>query len=124
MPTRPFRLTALLVCASMTTSCAGFVPRSVQDAPEADPPQVQAPAEVLLPCLLATLPPAPTNADRDTIFAERGLGILQCDTKRELAVLALQKEHDAMAAWKIARDCRRTPVWKFWVKLSKTCRKS
>lgn len=85
---------ALLVCASMTASCAASRP------PSAEPPRLLLPTEATRPCTLERLPEAPTQADLEVAYVERGLSLVACDNARRLAVETLEAERTLQDRWR------------------------
>ena len=87
---------ALIVCATMTASCAGSAPIS-----SAAPPRLTLPQMAIQPCELHRLPAAPTVGDLEVGYMTRGRQIADCDAARRLAVDTLLAERRAGEA---ARD--------------------
>lgn len=85
---------ALLACAAMTASCAGSRPDYA-----VVPPTLEIPARAAEPCALPVLPEAPTVADLEAVYAERGAALAACDAARGLAVEGWRAERAAVAAW-------------------------
>ena len=75
-----------IVCASMIASCAKAPLARVA------PPSLNLPDEVTRPCEMAVLGDAPTLADLETAYMQRGLQIRACDVARALAVEVLLSE--------------------------------
>lgn len=113
---RPWILTASLACALLTSACAQRGPRLAAVSPPATDalPQVETPAEARQPCEIYRLPARATQADLETGFNLRGLQILECDIKRELAVKAADLEHQLEARALVDRERRRRAWWKWW----------
>lgn len=84
----------LLVCATMTASCAGSPPTSVT------PPRLTLPRAAMTPCRLDRLPEAPTLADLETSYMARGLALAECEAARRLAVETLQAERTVQDRWR------------------------
>jgi hypothetical protein len=59
--------------------------------------------------VLAVLPEAPTRADLDVAYAERGAGLVACEGARRLAVESLLAERALQDRWRadIARASKR-----------------
>lgn len=93
-PTTPWTLTAPLVCALMTASCAGSVPTS------APPPRLPLPGTATAPCQLPRLPERPTVADLEVGYVERGAALAHCDAARALAVDTLLAERALQDRWR------------------------
>ncbi|MFN4041937.1 MAG: hypothetical protein ACK4I0_09775 [Brevundimonas sp.] len=87
-------LIVLAVSAIMTASCAATRPIS----PVA-PPRLELPHAAARPCALSLLPAAPTRADLEAAYAERGAQIVSCDAARRLAVEVLSAERALIDAW-------------------------
>lgn len=79
-------------------------------------PRVPSPPEATRSCELYTLPTdrVPERADLEIGYATRGLQILECDGRRQLAVSANTEQQDVLTAWEQARADRRCPWWKVW----------
>lgn len=103
----PFRPIALIACALMTASCAGFA----RPSPVA-PPQLQTPPAAAAPCQIYLLPELPTQADLEIGFATRGAQLLGCDGMRDLAVKTHEEEHRLEAAWAQRTEDLQRPLWK------------
>jgi len=100
-PTFPWQRAVLTACVPMIASCAGLPPPS---APE--PPQLILPEVVTSPCSLTRLAEAPTLADLEVAYMERGGDLLACDAARQLAVDTLLAERALQARWRKAVDRR------------------
>ena len=61
------------------------------------------PPEARRPCELHRLPDAPTTADLEVGYAQRGAQIVACDAARRLAVETLDAEHG------LEGEARQTP---------------
>lgn len=94
--TPPFRLIRLapLASLSMIASCAASLP------PSAPPPRLVLPTAATTPCALAILPEAPTRADLEIAYAERGAGLVACEGARRLAVETLMAERALQDRWR------------------------
>lgn len=99
---------------SLVTACARRAPclEAVTPPPTEALPQVESPTLAKEPCSLYRLPAGATQADLETGFNLRGLQILECDIKRELAVSAHQLEHGLEARALADRARRRKPWWR------------
>lgn len=82
---------ALIVCATMTASCAGSPLISM-----VAPVRLVLPVVATRPCALAVLPAEPTLGDLEAAYAERGAQIVACDGARRLAVETLEAERAAL----------------------------
>lgn len=99
---------ALLALASMTASCAASRP------PSAEPPRLLLPAEAIKPCILERLPEAPTQADLEIAYVERGLRLVACDNARRLAIETLVAERDLQDRWRRGEERRGRSGLRFW----------
>ena len=90
-------LCGLIACALMTANCAGSPPISA-----VAPPRLSLPEAARLPCALATLPEAPSLADLEAAYLQRGAQIAACDSARRLAVETLMAERAMQARWMAA----------------------
>lgn len=79
----------------LTASCASL-PRPWRAAS----PRVDIPEAATRPCKLYTLPAAPSIADLEAGYVERGANLLACDLARKLAV-------DTLLAQQFAENDRR-----------------
>ncbi len=84
---RRLTLPALLVCATLISSCASRTPV----LPAA--PRVGMPPEAARSCGLYLLPASPTQADLEIGYATRGAQLVACDAARALAVQTHTAEH-------------------------------
>ena len=103
-----YRLTriALLVCCGMTASCAALLP------PSAGPPRLILPNAATAPCILERLPEAPTQADLEIGYVERGVRLVACEAARELAVDTLLAERAMQDQWHRETEARtRSMIW-------------
>lgn len=85
---RPFILLASLAYGGLTTSCA-----SSHQTSTAVSPQIEMPLAASRPCRLLRLPEAPTLADLEIGYAQRGADLVACDAARRLAVDTHAAEH-------------------------------
>lgn len=102
-----FRPIALIACALMTASCAGFAPPL-----PAAPPQLQTPPAAAAPCPIYLLPDLPTQADLEVGYATRGAQLVGCDGLRDLAWQTHEAEHALERRWAQDREARERPAWK------------
>lgn len=79
-------LTVSAACALMTSACASRL-----GLPAA--PRLEMPPQARRPCELHRLPAAPTVADLEVGYAERGAQVAACDAARRLAVETHDAEH-------------------------------
>lgn len=91
-----------LACASMISACAGSSP------PVATPPRLTLPPAAIEPCRLPVLPSAPTRADLDAAYLERGERLVACELARRLAVETFEAQQTLDARW---RDSLRPRRW-------------
>lgn len=108
--TPKFRWTriALLGLQGMTASCAASLP------PSAVPPRLILPQAATTPCVLERLSEAPSQADLEVAYVERGANLVACETARSLAVETLMSERNLQDRWRreIAPGPRRwLPPW-------------
>lgn len=96
-PRSPLTRFALLVFASMMSSCAASPPAS------APPPRLILPTMATTPCTLDRLPESPTLADLEASYLARGAGLVVCEGARALAVETLLAERALQDRWS-ARD--------------------
>ena len=89
----------------MTASCAASLP------PSAPPPRLTLPAAATTPCVLATLPDAPTQGDLDVAYAERGARLVACEGARRLAVETLLAERAIQDRWRQEIEAPRQRRW-------------
>lgn len=75
---------APLACALMTAACANSRPTS------APGPIPRLPESVRTPCRLPRLPEAPTLADLDAAYMDRGAALAECEASRRQAVAAFE----------------------------------
>ncbi len=92
---------ALLALPGMTASCAASLP------PSAEPPRLTLPRAATTPCELERLPEAPTLADLEVAYVERGAGLVACENARALAVETLTAERAPQDLWRREADARR-----------------
>ena len=104
-PPRWIRL-APLASLGMIASCAASLPTS------APPPRLSLPAAATTHCVLPVLPDAPTLADLEVSYAERGARLVACDVARRLAVETLQAERAIQDRWR--EETSRPPRRRFW----------
>lgn len=97
---------ALLASLSMIASCAVSRPMS------AAPPRLNLPTAAATPCVLPVLPEAPSRADLDVAYADRGGRLLACESARRLAVETLLEERAIQDQWRAEID--RPPRWRLW----------
>lgn len=98
---------ALLALPAMTASCAVSHPSS------ADPPRLMLPQAATTPCVLERLPEAPTEADLEVAYVERGARLVACESARALAVETLTAERALQDRWRREVD-RRRPWFRIW----------
>ena len=105
--TPPLRLIRLAPLASlgMIASCAVSLP------PSAPPPRLGLPTAATTPCVLPILPEAPTQADLDIAYAERGARLVACDSGRRLAVETLLAERAIQDRWWQEPEAPRKRRW-------------
>lgn len=97
---------APLASLVMIASCASSPP------PSAPPPRLSLPTAATTPCVLAVLPEAPTQADLDVAYAERGARLVACEGARRLAVETLMAERALQDRWREATGERPRPgLW-------------
>jgi len=105
-PTPRWTLIAWLALPAMTASCAASLP------PSADPPRLTLPEVATRPCVLERLPDAPTIADLEIAYAERGARLVACENARASAVETLTAERALQDRWRRESQVRRRPaVW-------------
>lgn len=63
------------------------------------PPRLTLPTAAVTPCRLTRLPAAPTEADLETGYAQRGAALVLCDAARDLAVQTLKAERELQDRW-------------------------
>lgn len=85
---------APLVCASMIAGCA------ISPPPSVPPPQLILPEAATTPCRLDRLPDAPTQADLEASYANRGAALVLCDAARAMAADTLRNERALQARWR------------------------
>ena len=99
---------ALLGLAAMTASCA------VSPPPSAAPPRLMLPTAAATPCGLARLPAAPTRADLEVAYVERGARLVACEQARSLAVETLLAERALQDRWRAEVEAGRPrTVWRW-----------
>ena len=91
---------ALLALASMTANCAASRP------PSAAPPRLILPRAAATPCVLERLPEAPTQADLEVAYVERGARLVACESARALAVETLVAERALQDQWQRGIEAR------------------
>ena len=97
---------APLASLSMIASCAVSLPSS------APPPRLNLPTAAITPCVLPVLPEAPSRADLDVAYAERGARLVACEGARRLAVETLLAERAIQDQWRAEID--RRPRLRLW----------
>lgn len=90
----------LLGLPIMTASCATLPPPSVQ------PPRLTLPQAATTPCILPRLPAAPTVADLEVAYGERGARLVACESARALAVETLLAERALQDRWQREVEAR------------------
>ena len=105
-PTSHWTRTALIALSGMTASCAASLPTSAQ------PPRLILPRAAVTPCVLERLPEAPTQADLEIAYVQRGAHLVACEGARELAVETLLAERALQDRWHREREGRPRP--RFW----------
>ena len=96
----------LLALPGMIASCAVSLPPSVE------PPRLTLPGQATTPCVLERLPAAPTEADLEIAYLERGARLVACESARASAVETLMAERALQDRWRRETDGRRRPpVW-------------
>ena len=109
MLTSRLPLTASLACALLTAACANKAPAST-----VVPPQLQVQPEAAKPCRLPMVGDSATEVDLEIAYGLRGVAIVECNGRRELANQTLTAEHELQARWLEERAERNKPFWKFW----------
>ena len=104
-PLRRWIRIAPLGSLAMIASCAASLP------PSAPPPRLALPTTATTPCVLPRLPEAPTQADLDVAYVERGARLVACEGARRLAVETLLAERAIQDQW---REQRRQPRARRW----------
>ena len=105
-PIPRWTLIAWLALPAMTASCAVSLP------PSAEPPRLTLPAVATRPCVLERLPEAPTIADLEIAYVERGARLVACEAARASAVETLTAERALQDRWRREADARRRPpIW-------------
>ena len=95
-----------LALSSMTASCAVSLPSS------AEPPRLTLPRAAATPCVLERLPEAPSLADLEVAYVERGASLVACENARASAVETLTAERALQDRWLREIAARRRPaVW-------------
>lgn len=95
-----------LASLAMIASCAASLP------PSASPPRLNLPTAATTPCVLPVLPEAPSRADLDVAYAERGGRLVACESARRLAVETLLAERAIQDQWQAEFDRRsRRRLW-------------
>ena len=106
MPIPRWTLIAGLASPVMTASCAALLP------PSAEPPRLTLPEAATRPCVLERLPEAPTIADLEVAYVERGARLVACENARASAVETLTAERALQDRWRRETGARRRPaVW-------------
>ena len=108
MPTPRWILIAWLALPAMTASCAASRP------PSAEPPRQALPAAATRPCVLTRLPDAPTIADLEIAYVERGARLVACEAARASAVETLTAERALQDRWRREAGARRRPAVTPW----------
>lgn len=99
-------LIAPLALLGMTASCAASPPPSVA------PPRLILPRAATTPCVLDRLPEAPTQADLEIAYLERGVRLVACEGARALAVDTLLAERALQDQWRRETpEGRRPAIW-------------
>lgn len=99
-------LIAWLALPPMTASCAASLP------PSAEPPRLTLPEAATTPCVLERLPEAPTLADLEVAYVERGARLVACENARATAVATLMAERALQDRWRGEADTRRRlSIW-------------
>lgn len=97
---------ALLALPGTTASCAVSLP------PSAEPPRLVLARSATTPCVLERLAIAPTQADLEVAYVERGARLVDCENARASAVETLMAERALRERWRREIDRRRRPpVW-------------
>ena len=105
-PTPRWTLIAWLALPAMTASCAASRP------PSAEPPRLALPEAAKRPCVLERLPEAPTIADLEIAYVDRGARLVACEAARASAVETLTAERALQDRWRREADARRRPaIW-------------
>lgn len=99
---------ALPALSGMTASCAASLP------PSAEPPRLSLPPAATTPCVLERLPPAPTQADLEVAYIERGAQLVACERARALAVETLAAERALQDRWRREIEGRSRPRLRLW----------
>lgn len=95
-----------LALPGMTASCAASLP------PFAEPPRLTLPRAASTPCVLVRLPEAPTQADLEVAYVERGASLVACENARAAAVETLTAERALQDRWRRETAARRRPaIW-------------
>lgn len=94
MPIPRWTLIAWLASPVMTASCAASLP------PSAEPPRLTLPEAATRPCVLERLPQAPTLADLEVAYVERGARLVACENARASAVETLTAERALQDRWR------------------------
>lgn len=98
----------LLALAGMTASCAASRP------PSAQPPRLTLPSTAATPCVLERLPEAPTQADLEIAYVERGARLVACENARALAVETLTAERALQDRWRGEIETRPRSILRPW----------
>lgn len=93
-----------LALSSMSASCAASLP------PSAEPPRLTLPLTATTPCVLERLPEAPTLADLEVAFIERGARLVACENARASAVETLTAERALQDRWRRETGARPRPA--------------
>lgn len=105
-PNHHWILIARLALLGMTASCAASPPPSVA------PPRLIPPRAATTPCTLERLPAAPTQADLEVAYIERGVRLVACEGARALAVDTLLAERALQDQWRRENPApRRAAIW-------------
>lgn len=99
---------ALLGLPIMTASCAALSPPPVR------PPRLTLPPTATTPCILPRLPAAPTEADLEVVYGERGARLVACESARALAVETLLAERALQDRWHREIEARPRRTVRLW----------
>lgn len=95
-----------LVWPGMIASCAASLP------PYAEPPRLTLPGAATTPCVLERLPEAPSQADLEVAYMDRGARLVACENARASAVETLMAERALQDRWRRLAEARRRPaIW-------------
>lgn len=104
MLTPRWTLIGWLALPAMTASCAASRP------PSAEPPRLTLAEAARRPCVLERLPAAPTIADLEIAYVERGARLVACEAARASAVETLTAERALQDRWRREAEARRRPA--------------